>query len=315
MTVAAGLRALLGSGPQPALLLHSEPSEVMDLLASCDGLQWRTASNGQEVTSVLAGYEPTVVFSLKHSGFPGEQHRPAIVAPSVRWFHVGGSGTDHLSGYDEQRVTVTTSKGVLAPFLAERAMAALLFLSTGLASTVVSQRARRWEPSRFVSLQGKTVLIVGAGSVGAEFAKRLRAFGVRTVGIRASGQPHPDFDEMHGPAALDGLLPQADVVSLHVPLQQATRGLLDKSRLELLPDGAIVLNSSRGPVVDEAALLDALDARLGGAWLDVFDIEPLGEDSRWWQHPKALVTPHQADQVSDYPRHFARRFVELYRGH
>ncbi|MFT5734437.1 MAG: phosphoglycerate dehydrogenase-like enzyme [Planctomycetota bacterium] len=301
------------SEPQPALLVHSDPPEVMEVLSSCDGLRWRTASSGAEVQAVLENYEPTVVFSLKHSGFPGDQHRPAIEAPSVRWFHAGGSGVDHLAGYDAERVALTTCAGVLAPFLAERAMAALLYLSTGLAGNVFAQKKSAWSPTRFTSLEGKTVLIVGAGAVGQELAKRLRPMGVRIVGIRATGEPHAAFDEMHRPDALDRLLPAADVLSLHVPLDERTRYLVDARRLGLLPEGAILLNSSRGAVLEESALLGALDGPLTAAWLDVFEVEPLPGASPLWQDPRVLVTPHQADQVSDYPVRFARRFAELWR--
>jgi phosphoglycerate dehydrogenase-like enzyme len=252
---------------------------------------------------------------MKHSGFPGDAHRPAIDAPTVRWFHVGGSGTDHLAGYDAGRVTLTTCAGVLAPFLGERALAALLYLSTGLAETVRSNASAKWNPTRFESLQGQTVLVVGAGAAGAEFARRLRPLGCRVVGIRASGENHPHFDEMHGPEALDAWLPRANVLSLHVPLNASTRGLMDERRLRMLPAGALVLNSSRGAVLDEAALVAGLSAGLGGAWLDVFEVEPLPVSSPLWGHPRVLVTPHCADQVSDYPRRFAQRFASVWQEH
>ncbi len=313
MSLSKCLQGLRASGRQPALLLHSDPSEVMARLEVCEGLDWRTASDGGSVREVLEAHEPTIVFSMKHSGFPGEQHRPAIEAPSVRWFHVGGSGTDHLQGYDAGRVTLTTCQGVLAPFLAERAMAALLHLSTGLAQTVVDQQTGRWSPARFHSLLGKTALIVGAGAAGTELARRLRPFGVRTVGVRTSGEAHAAFDEMHRPAELDSLLERADVLSLHVPLNGETRHLMDGDRLSRLPQGAIVLNSSRGLVLDEAALPAALDARVAAAWLDVFEVEPLPTASPLWRHPRVLMTPHQADQVADYPQRFADRFVEIWR--
>ena len=305
--------------PQRGLLLYSEPEEVLGLLGTCEGIEWVVAANPSEVAAAIEGHRPTVVFSTKHSGFPGEAHRPAIEAPSVRWFHVGGSGTDHVDGYDESRVTRTTCAGVLAPFLAERAMAALLHLTTGLADTVRASARAEWIPTRFRSLQDRTVLVVGAGAVGREFALRLRPFGCRIIGIRGSGRPDavPDspFDEMHGPDVLDDWLAKADVLSLNVRLSATTRGLIDARRLALLPSGAVILNSSRGAVLDEAALLAALDAQVHAAWLDVFEIEPLPSASPLWAHPRVLVTPHSADQVMDYPLRFARRFVELWQAH
>ncbi len=309
------IRGLTPGEVQRGLLLHSEPEEVLELLRAAEGIEWAVASEASTVAGALAAHQPTVVFSLKHSGFPGEAHRLAIEAPSVRWFHVGGSGTDHLDGYDAERVTLTTCAGVLAPFLGERAMAALLYLSTGLSETVRANASANWHPTRFDSLADKTVLVLGAGAVGREFARRLRPFGCRIVGIRASGQSDPLFDEMHGPNALDEWLPRADVLSIHTRLDASTRGLIDARRLGMLPSGALVLNSSRGAVLDEPALLAALDAGLGGAWLDVFEVEPLPAVSPLWGHRRVLVTPHCADQVSDYPLRFARRFVSLWREH
>ena len=307
---------LNASEPQVGLLLHSAPEEVLDLLKTCEGIEWAVAANPHEVAGALIDHRPSVVFSTKHSEFPGEAHRPAIEAPSVRWFHVGGSGTDHVDGYDSSRVTLTHCAGVLAPFLGERAMAALLHLSTGLAETVQRSASSEWSPTRFRSLQDRTVLIVGAGAVGREFALRLKPFGCRLVGIRARGGPDlaPDspFDEMHGPDALDGCLARADVLSLHVRLSAETRGLIDAGRLARLPHGALILNSSRGAVLDEVALLAALEANVSAAWLDVFEIEPLPASSPLWAHPRLLVTPHCADQVLDYPLRFAQRFADLW---
>ena len=115
-----------------ALLIHSDPDEVMDVLARAEGLDWRIASRPDGVDPALEEHRPQVVFSIKHSGFAGDCHRRALLASGLRWFHVGGSGRDHLGGEVPLGVLVTDCAGVLAPFLAERAMAALLFLSTGL---------------------------------------------------------------------------------------------------------------------------------------------------------------------------------------
>ncbi len=298
--------------PARALLLHSEPGEVIDVLSSAEGLEWRVATDAESVLNELAR-KPGVVVSIKHSEFPGEAHRPAAECPSVRWFHVGGSGRDHLAGIDRPDLRVTDCAGVLAPFLAERAMAALLALSTGTDAFLRAQAERAWRPTRFTSLAGRTLLIVGAGHVGTELARRARSFGMRILGIRASGRAREPFDEMHAPDSLEALLPRADVLSIHVRLTEATRGRFGAPEFALLPPGAIVMNSARGAVLDEAALLDALSNDVAAAWLDVFEREPLPAASPLWSHPRILVTPHCADQVADFPRRFARRFVDLWR--
>lgn len=284
----------------------------MDLLAACPGLDWAIAAAPAEVPHQLEQHQPEVVFSIKHSGFPGPAHALAARHPSVRWFHVGGAGREHLGAIRED-LRVTDSAGVLAPFLAERALAALLALSTGLRGLLEYQRESRWRPTRFRSLSGRTLVSVGAGHTGTAFAEVAAPLGVRVVGVRREETAaHPPFAEMHGARALDELLPRADILSLHVRLNAETRGLVDARRLALLPEGAVVLNASRGPVLDETALLDAMGANVAGAWLDVFAEEPLPASSPLWSHPRVVVTPHCADQVDNFPRRFAERFAELW---
>ena len=115
-----------------------------------------------------------------------------------------------------------------------------------------------------------------------------------------------------GPEALRSLLPRADVLSLHVPLTPATSGMIGAGELALLPEGALVLNAARGAVLSEEGLLGALEQNVAGAWLDVFEQEPLPEVNPLWRHPRILVTPHCADQVADFPARFAARFRDLW---
>ncbi|QDU83268.1 (S)-sulfolactate dehydrogenase [Planctomycetes bacterium Pla163] len=299
-----------------ALLLHSDPDELLPLLVErCPDADWRAAATPDEVEPTLATHRPEVVFSIKHNGFPGPAHRPALAAPDVRWFQVGGSGRDHLGTWDPARVTVTTCAGVLAPFLAERALAALLSLATGLPGLLRAQAERRWSPTTFRPLAGRTLLVVGVGHTGGEFAARARSLGMHVIGVRTSRAPHPALDEVHGPDALYDLLPRADVLSLHVPLGDATRHLIDARALAALPVGALVLNAARGAVVDPDALVAELERapserRIAGAWLDVFETEPLPSDHALWSLENLLLTPHCADQADGWPILFAERFAD-----
>lgn len=298
----------------PALLLHSDPDELLPWLEeACPGASFGVASTPDEVEPALKAHRPEVVFSIKHSGFPGPAHRPALVFPSVRWFQIGGSGREHLGAWDPAEVTVTDCAGVLAPPLAERALAGLLALSTGVVGFLRDQRDHAWRPRRFQPLEGQTLLVVGVGHTGGELAWRARALGMRVLGVRASGAPHEHVDEMGGPDALARWLPEADVVSLHVRLDDSTRHLLDDAAFARMKPGALLLNSARGAVIDTAALLRALDGSLGGAWLDVFEEEPLPAGHALWDHEKVVITPHCADQAEDFPRRFARRFAENWR--
>lgn len=295
------------------LVLHDKPSDFQDWLeAEFPEVRFGWAAGPEDVLAALSSLNPEVVFSIKHSAFPGSAHAPALHHSTVRWFHVGGSGYEHLGKWDSQLVTVTNSAGVLAPFHAERAVAALLALSTGLRQDLVAQQERVWRPRRFETLQGKTLLVVGLGATGQELARRAAAMGMKVVGVRRSqGEGCEGVEEIHPPEALKDLWGRADVVSLNVPSTPETRHLVNSDVFRLLPPQAILLNASRGAVVEESALAEALtERRIAGAWCDVFEIEPLPKNSPLWQLDNLLITPHIADQVSDFPLRFARFFAD-----
>jgi phosphoglycerate dehydrogenase-like enzyme len=295
------------------LVLHDAPQELQPLFARrCPGAAVRFAASPAEVGPALSEHAPTCVFSIKHSGFPGPAHRPVATHPTVRWVHVGGSGFEHLGVWDPTAVTVTNSAGVLAPFLAETALAAMLSLAVGLPAYAADQAQRVWAPRRFTALAGRTLLVVGVGRVGGELAQRARALGMRVLGVRASGGGHPSVERMVGPEGLAGALGEADVVSLHVRLDASTKGLFGPAEIAAMKPGALLMNSARGGVLDEAALVTALrSGHLAGAWLDVFAEEPLPRQSPLWGLPNVLVTPHCADQVQDFPLRFAEHFCDL----
>ena len=264
-----------------------------------------------EVTQHLESFQPEVVFSIKHSEFPGPAHLPALHYPTVKWFQVGGSGYEHLGTWDRAKVTVTNSAGVLAPFHAERAMAGLLALSTGLLRARRLQQKAEWSPDRFSSLQGKTLLVVGLGQTGRELARRAASFGMKIIGVKRSPENCPGVDEVHPVEMLARLWERADVVSLNVPHNSETHHLVNDEVLRKLKPHALFLNGSRGSVVDEQALVETLrEKAIAGAWLDVFEQEPLPSDSPLWRMDQVIVTPHSADQVTDFPLRFAQFFAE-----
>jgi phosphoglycerate dehydrogenase-like enzyme len=294
------------TAPTRVLVLHDRPDELRSTLAPLAAdLAWAAAP--AEVGRALAAHAPEAVLSIKHSAFPGPAHTPAARHPSVRWLHVGGSGYEHFAPLPEGLV-VTNCAGVLAPCLAETALAALLSLAVGLPRYAEQQRQQRWVPHRFDALAGRRLLIVGAGAVGQALGQRAAALGMEVVGVRRTGREAPGFAAMHTPDALPALLPTADVVSVHVRLDASTERLFDAAAFAAMKPGALFLNSARGLVVDTDALLDA--RHLGGVWLDVVDPEPLPSGHPLWTVPNTLITPHAADQVADFPRRFAERFAE-----
>ncbi|HEY3952298.1 MAG TPA: NAD(P)-dependent oxidoreductase [Streptosporangiaceae bacterium] len=183
-----------------------------------------------------------------------------------------------------------------ADSVAEIALLHVLALARRLDELTAALRARRWEarpPGS--SLLGQTVLIVGLGSIGDALAARLAGFGVRLTGLRAHpgrGGP-PGVAEVAGPDGLPRLLGQADVVVCCAMLDESTAGMFGAGQFAAMKPGALFVNVARGGLVDEAALLAALDAgQLGGAGLDVFGKEPADPDSPLLRHPRVFATPH-----------------------
>ena len=144
-----------------------------------------------------------------------------------------------------------------------------------------------------MELCGKTVCIIGCGSVGTECAKRFKAFGCRVVGVNRTAKELACFDQILPLTYLDEALPYADVVVLSISLTEETRYLMDTRRFALLRDGAVLVNVARGALLNEQALLAWLQSgRSGGCALDVFETEPLEESSLLWGMEHAILTPH-----------------------
>ena len=297
---------------RPVLIAHDEPGDFRDLLAArFPDVEFVYATTARDILEALARHDPEVVFSIKHPGLPGPAHAPIPAHPSVRWVQLGNSGYEHLEPWDTGRITVTHGAGVLAPYLAESVTGAMVALSRGFLGYLEQQRQRLWKPAWFTPLEGRTLLVVGFGAIGQCVARNAKALGMRVLGIRATPAPHPDADEVHGPEALMALLPAADFVSLHVRLNTATRGLLSREAIAAMKPGAYLVNTARGGVVDEAALIGALrSGRLAGAYLDVFETEPLPPESPLWAMPNVLVTPHAADSIVGWTRRFATLFAD-----
>jgi phosphoglycerate dehydrogenase-like enzyme len=223
-------------------------------------------------------------------------------APAVKWLHVFNVGLDHpiYTEMLERGVRVTTSAGSTAGPIAQTAIAALIMLARNWPRWLAGQREHRWDPMRSHEfprdLGGQTVVIVGLGSIGREIARLARALGLKVIALRRSPRKSDDpVDEMYTPDRLADVLPRADWLVIACPLTEETRDLIDAPMLARLPASARLINVGRGEVVDETALIEALRTkRLAGAYLDVFRQEPLPPDSKLWDLPNVLVTPHNS---------------------
>ena len=210
------------------------------------------------------------------------------------------AGVDWLVGHVPEHVMVCNARGVYDGPLAEWVVGAILAMQRGHVQARDAQARRAWDYFEPPELAGSRVVILGLGSIGTAISDRLRPFGVETIGIGRTPR-----DGVHGLSELDDVLRGAEILVNMLPLTGATRGILDRRRLGLLPDGALVVNAGRGPTIETAALVAELRADRLRAALDVTDPEPLPGDHPLWELPNVLISPHMA---GDSPATTVRAF-------
>ena len=236
----------------------------------------------------------------------------------LRWVHTtaaGGGGQVRAAQLTEdelERVVVTTSAGVHASTLAEWALFGVLAGAKDLRRLERDQAAREWSDGRRMMrhVGEMTVLVVGLGGIGKVVAERFSALGATVWGTTRTGAPVEHVDRLVPIDELAAAAGQVDAIVTTLPGTERTSGLIGADVLGAVREGTILVNVGRGTVIDEPALLDALDAgRVGFAALDVTAVEPLPSDSRLWTHPGVLLSPHTAALSMQEPRRIAELFV------
>ena len=198
---------------------------------------------------------------------------------------------DYVNARD---IKIFNARGVYSIPMAEFAVSGVLQLYKQSRFFSQNQKNHKWEKHRgLLELYGKTVCIVGCGSVGDECAKRFTAFGCKVLGIDLTPESNNNFEQIYTLDKLDEILPKADIIILSLPLTDKTRHIINAQRLALLADGAVIVNISRGAIIDTEALIPHLE-RLGGAVVDVFEEEPLPEAHPLWDKSNVIVTPHNS---------------------
>jgi phosphoglycerate dehydrogenase-like enzyme len=234
--------------------------------------------------------------------------RALAAAPVLRWVHspAAGVGSMLFPAMQASPVVLSNSRGMNAVAVAEHALMLMLAAVRRLPTAVRAQSERRWaanELSGLPSLCGRTLLVVGLGAIGREVARMASGLGMRVLGTRReTGDPVPEgVAEARGPSALPALLPAADLVVLAAPLTAETRGMIGAAELARMKPSAWLVNVARGRLIDERALIEALErGMIAGAALDVFEREPLPDASPLWSMPNVLITPHVAGFRDDY---------------
>ena len=219
-----------------------------------------------------------------------------LASAPLRWVQSAGAGYDtwHFQQLLARGVRLTTAHVNNVP-IAEYVLREVLDRFQRADRWRAGQAAHHWEHHEWREVTGSTWLVVGVGAIGSAVAERARAFGAHVIGVRRTPDGTEPVDEMVGPDQTLALLPRADVVVLTLPATDATRHLVDDGFLAAMAPDAVLVNVARGAIVDEAALLRALDAgRPDFAVLDVVGTEPLPAESPLWDHPKIVVTPHSS---------------------
>lgn len=260
------------------------------------------AQNGDDFARSLAdGVDAVAMISQYWS--PKVRDLAAAARPRLKLVQLLTAGFDPLDAHGvPDGLLVANAGGAYSPTVAEHAVTLMLALIRRLPDAAIAHARQEWDRSiqrDMGSLEGRTVTMLGFGSIGVETARRLKPFGARVIAATRSAKPHPLADEVVPIGELASVLPQTDVLYACLPLGDATRGLIGRTVLDALPDHALVINVARGAVVDKTALLAALlEGRIGGAALDVTDPEPLPADDPLWRAPNLIITPHVAGNGS-----------------
>ena len=218
----------------------------------------------------------------------------------LQWIQSSAAGLDHclVPSVVDSPITVTSASGVLAKQVADQTLALLAGVLRNLPTFFRQQQTRDFTRRPTRDLHGATIGLIGLGGNGRRLAKVLKAFETTILATDWYPEiPCRHTDELHGPDALDAILPRLDILILTAPLTDRTRGMIDERRLALLPADATLVNVARGPLVVERDLVAALQSgRLWGAGVDVTEVEPLAADSPLWRCPNAIITPHVGGQ-------------------
>ena len=304
-------QALAQHGAAAARVLGARPHEFVTIESAVAG--------GREDIDLAFISRDVTGLSTKHELAPALRACYDVLRRSagLRWVHIHSAGADRevYVALRARGVTVTTSSGANAEVVAQTALAGLLALARRFPQLMAAQREHRWAPllgERLPrDLDGQTAVIVGWGPIGQRVGAFLRLLGLKLIVVRTQAAPALDGVEFVGFGDVSAVLPRADWVLLACPLTPQTRGLIDARALAALPHGAGLVNVARGEVVVEADLIAALQSgRLGGAFLDVYEHEPLPAVSPLWALPNVIATPHSAGHSDGNEARVAAMFLE-----
>lgn len=232
--------------------------------------------------------------------------------PQLRWIQILSAGYDKvdMQAVNKRNLLITNARHVNSIPIAEDVVARILYFNRDMKTYTMDQQSKAWKPQQNAfELYHKTIGILGTGSIAVEISKRLKPFETTVIGFRQHEGPNRHFDELYyGQDGLKTMLSKSDYVIICLPLNDGTYHLLDREMLSFMKPNALLVNIARGDIVDESALIDALQShQIRGASLDVFHQEPLDTSSPLWSLENVYVTPH----ISFSSTHFLERLTDL----
>ncbi len=235
----------------------------------------------------------------------------------LRWIHATSAGVDALMipPIRDSEIPVTNARGVFDRPIAEFVLGQILIFAKDFQNSFRYQQQREWRHRDTERIEGKQVLVVGAGSIGRQIARLLSAAGLRVDGVaRSARSEDPDFGRVHAADTLLRHLPDADYVVIAAPLTDDTRGLFGAEAFKAMRPQARLINIGRGPIVQTDALLQALElGDIGGAALDVFEQEPLPANHPLWEQPNVIISAHMAGDVMGWRETLTEQFIDNFR--
>lgn len=253
--------------------------------------------------------QPNVVF-VSHPKARGPLPDLLEALPSVDWVHARSAGVDFITSDKlssitaQNNVTVTNAKGCFSSTLAEYTMMACSYFAKDLPRLLKNKKAKDWDRYDVEEIRGKTLGVIGYGDIGRACAKLADAYGMEVLALRRNTKKSlhdPYVKEVFGLDRLNLLMSKSDYILIAAPLTEDTRGLVGAEAISHSKDGAVIINVGRGPIIDEEALVDALqDGTLKGAALDVTTIEPLPKESPLWELDNVLLSPHNMDKTATF---------------
>jgi phosphoglycerate dehydrogenase-like enzyme len=240
-----------------------------------------------------------------------------LANPQVRWVHSRSAGLDGVLFPElvSSAVPLTNGSGVFSQSLGEFALAMVLYFAKDFPRMLRNKAARRWEQFDLDEIDGQTVGIVGYGDIGRAVARRVHAIGVKVLALKrhAPTTPDPLIEKFYKPEEMAAMLGRCDYVVACAPLTQETRHMISDAAFAAMKPSAVIINVGRGPVVDQAALIRALDQKkIRGAGLDVFEHEPIPADDPIWKFEDVFISPHTADHTRDWLEQAMRFFLRQY---